>query len=258
MDIKPNHDFTPLGSKRASNYLNGPQSRWHELKFAFLVFKEFLYGFRKLHFVGPCVTVLGSARFSELHTYYKMARQMGSEIAKLGFTVITGGGPGIMEAANRGAKDAGGRSLGCNIVLPKEQHPNQYLDKWVDMNYFFVRKVLLYKYSYAFVVFPGGYGTLDELFEAITLMQTGKSLRFPIVVFGKEYHEHLLLHIQQMVNQKTIHPEDALLFIFTDSIQDAVSHIKKYAIDAYQLKREHKMKPLGLLGEHKFRSNPFN
>ncbi len=214
---------------------------------------EFIYGFRKLHFTGPCVTVFGSARFSETNEYYILARKMGQEIAKLGFSVITGGGPGIMEAANRGAKDVGGISIGCNIVLPKEQHPNIYLDKWVDFDYFFVRKVLLSKYSYAFVVLPGGYGTLDEFFEAITLIQTGKFQRFPVVRMGMDYHKALHEHIQRLVTVKTIDPLDVKLFLFTDSIEEAISHIVTHAIEGFQLKKKKQYTPMRWLGERKVR-----
>ena len=142
--------------KTEIQFLEGPQSRWKDFKYAVSVFFEFIKGFRALHFVGPCVTVFGSARFKEDHLYYKQARELSGEIAKLGFTIMTGGGPGIMEAANRGAKDVGGKSVGCNIILLHEQHRNPYLDKWVDIKYFFLRKTLLIKYSYAFVVMPGG------------------------------------------------------------------------------------------------------
>jgi uncharacterized protein (TIGR00730 family) len=135
---------------------------------------EFVRGFRALHFVGPCVTVFGSARFKEDHPYYALGREVGRELARAGFTVMTGGGPGIMEAANRGAKEVGGRSVGCNIELPAEQKPNQYLDRFITFHHFFVRKVMLVKYSYAFVALPGGFGTLDEIFETATLVQTGK------------------------------------------------------------------------------------
>jgi predicted Rossmann-fold nucleotide-binding protein len=128
-------------------FLEGPRSRWEEFKFVVKVCIEFIRGFRALHFAGPCVTVFGSARFKEDHEYYALTRRLGAEVAKLGYTVMTGGGPGIMEAANRGAKEVGGRSVGCNIVLPHEQDPNPYLDKWVNMRYFFVRKTLLIKYS---------------------------------------------------------------------------------------------------------------
>ena len=246
--------FTPLGSKEEMTFLEGPQSRGKELVFIFDVLKEFVKGFRKLHFIGPCVTVFGSARFKEGNQYYESARQIGREIVRLGFTVITGGGPGIMEAANRGAKEAGGRSIGCNIILPKEQKPNQYLDRWVEINYFFIRKILLTKYSYAFIVMPGGYGTMDEFFEAITLIQVGKTQRFPIILFGKSYHEDLIRYINNMVNEQTINAEDAQLFLFTDSIAEAINHLDKYAVEGFGLKRKKKMQPFSLLGEHKLHS----
>ncbi|MBE7172071.1 MAG: TIGR00730 family Rossman fold protein [Williamsia sp.] len=244
-------DFTPVGSKQETEFLEGPHSRRKEFAFLLQVLKEFVWGLRKLHFIGPCVTVFGSARFSEDHPYYKTARQIGQGVAQLGFTVITGGGPGIMEAANRGAKDVGGRSVGCNIILPREQHPNQYLDKWVDFDYFFVRKTLLSKYSYAFVVLPGGYGTLDEFFEAITLIQTGKFQRFPVVLMGKEYHTHLIQHIEKLVAEKTIDPLDSRLFLLTDSVEEALAHIQKYAIEGFGLKKRKQMKAWKLLGEKK-------
>jgi uncharacterized protein (TIGR00730 family) len=242
-------DFTPVGSREETEFLEGPRSRWKEFKFLMKVILEFFYGFRKLHFTGPCVTVFGSARFDEQHPYYALSRSMGQEIAKLGFTVITGGGPGIMEAANRGAKDVGGRSIGCNIILPHEQHPNRYLDKWVDFDLFFVRKTLLSKYSYAFVVMPGGFGTLDEFFEALTLIQTGKFLRFPVVLMGKDYHADLYNHLQRLAVEKTIDPEDLNLFLFTDSIDDAINHISKHAIEGFGLKKRRKMKTKKFLGE---------
>lgn len=246
---KATKEISFRGTERETYFLEGPRSRWKELLFVFTVFKEFVQGFRKLHFVGPCVTVFGSARFTEDHPYYIEARHLGQEIAKLGFTVITGGGPGIMEAANRGAKDAGGRSVGCNIVLPMEQKPNKFLDRWVNIDYFFIRKVLLTKYSYAFVVMPGGYGTMDEFFEAITLIQTGKTMRFPVILMGREYHQELFRHIQNMVSEKTIDEEDAKLFLFTDSIEEATNHIRAFAIDSFGLKKK-KMKPISILGEH--------
>ncbi len=242
-------DFTPVGSNEETEFLEGPRSRWTELKFLFNVFREFVYGFRKLHFTGPCVTVFGSARFPESHPYYELSRLMGQEISKLGFSVITGGGPGIMEAANRGAKDVGGRSIGCNIILPHEQHPNRYLDKWVDFDYFFVRKFLLSKYSYAFVVMPGGYGTLDEFFEALTLIQTGKFHKFPVVLMGREYHELLYQYMSRLVEEKTIDAADLDLFLFTDSIEEAIAHIDKYAIQGFGLKKKKKMRTIRLLGE---------
>ncbi len=242
-------EFTPVGSQQEEYFLEGPHSRWREFVFLVDVVKDFIHGFRKFHFIGPCVTFFGSARFKEDHPYYELARSMGSEIASLGFTVITGGGPGLMEAANRGAKDVNGHSIGCNIVLPMEQKPNKYLDKWVNINYFFIRKVLLTKYSYAFVVLPGGYGTLDEFFEAITMIQTGKLNKFPIVLMGRDYHSELEQHIQRMIQEKTIGPEDARLYLFTDSVEDAVRHINIHAIDGFNLKKKRKFSPLGILGE---------
>lgn len=242
-------DFTPVGSKTETEFLDGPRSRWKEFTFLFKVMGEFFYGFRKLHFTGPCITVFGSARFDENNHYYKLAREVGQEIAKLGFTIITGGGPGIMEAANRGAKDVGGRSIGCNIILPHEQHPNPYLDKWVDFDLFFVRKTLLSKYSYGFVVLPGGYGTLDEFYEALTLIQTGKFKRFPVVLMGKEYHTNLINHMERMSREKTIDPEDLKLYLFTDSVEEARDHIIKYAIEEFGLKKGKTVKPWKFLFE---------
>src|SRR5256885_4449918 len=180
-------------------FLEGPRSRFDELITLFRVMADFLRGFRVLHFVGPCVTVFGSARIKAGSLDYELARKMGAGIARLGFTVMTGGGPGIMEAANRGAKEAGGRSVGCNIRLPVEQKPNPYLDRWVTFEHFFVRKVLLFKYSYAFVIMPGGLGTTDELFEALTLIQTGKISNFPIIVHGKEYWRDVVELMRKMV-----------------------------------------------------------
>jgi len=149
---------------------------------------------------------------------------------------MTGGGPGIMEAANRGAKDVGGRTVGCNIELPFEQKPNAYLDRWVTLHYFFVRKTLLIKYSYAFVVFPGGVGTVDELFEALTLVQTGKIERFPIVVMGTDYWGEMIGFIDKMARTGTISPQDVKLIYATDSVEDAAAHIQRHAIEPFGLK----------------------
>src|SRR5215467_13517781 len=173
-------------------FLEGPHSRGHELLMLLRIMWELFRGFRLLHFVGPCVTVFGSARFKADHPYYEIGRQIGRELARAGFTLMTGGGPGIMEAANRGAKEMGGRSVGCNIELPAEQKPNPYLDRWVTFHHFFVRKVMLVKYSYAFVALPGGFGTLDEIFETATLVQTGKIKEFPIVLVVKEFWQPLV------------------------------------------------------------------
>lgn len=216
-------------------FLSGPQSRWEEFKFTTKVLIEFVRGFRALHFIGPCVTFFGSARFDECSEYYETTRKVAGEIAKLGFTILTGGGGGLMEAANRGAKEVGGKSVGCNIVLPMEQRPNVYLDKWVSIRYFFVRKTLLIKYSFAFIVLPGGFGTLDEFFEALTLTQTKKIKQFPIIVFNREYHHELLEHIDLMKMEGTISNEDLDLILVTDSVEEAVAFIKEKSIGEYGL-----------------------
>jgi len=203
----------------------GPGSRVRELVFAWRVFLEFISGFRALHFSGPCVTVFGSARFPEGHPYYALGRRVGAALADLGFTVMTGGGPGIMEAANRGAKEAGGTSLGCNILLAAEQAPNPYLDRYVTFKHFFVRKVLLIKYSYAFVILPGGFGTMDELFEVLTLVQTGKTQDFPVVVMGREYYAKLQGLLDEMQREGTINAADMQHLYFTDSVDKLTEHI---------------------------------
>lgn len=201
------------------------------------IVREFLRGFRVLHFVGPCVTVFGSARFAEDHRYYQLARQVGSQLSKIGFTVMTGGGPGIMEAASRGAKEAGGYSIGCNIMLPLEQEPNPYLDHVLTFKYFFVRKVMLVKYSYAFVVMPGGVGTMDELFEAVTLIQTKKIQNFPVVLMGTEYWQPLDRLLKRMAKAGTIDKTDLSLLLLTDSVDEAIDHIQKYAVQQFGLRR---------------------
>jgi uncharacterized protein (TIGR00730 family) len=238
--------------KSEINFLAGPQSRWEEFKFTASVLFEFIKGFRALHFVGPCVTFFGSARFTEPHDFYKQTRQCAARIAQLGFTVMTGGGPGLMEAANRGAKDVGGRSVGCNIVLPHEQQHNAYLDKWVNIRYFFVRKTLLVKYSFAFIVLPGGFGTLDEFFEALTLIQTKKIDRFPIIMMDRIFHQDLMDHIAQMKYTHTISPEDLSLILVTDSIDEVVDFIKENTILKYGLTTERKQSPVRWLLERKW------
>lgn len=235
--------------KSEIKFLRGPQSRWEELSFTIKAAFEFVKGFRALHFVGPCVTFFGSARFDETHEYYKMTRKLAGEVAKLGFTIMTGGGQGLMEAANRGAKEVGGRSVGCNIVLPTEQKPNLYLDKWVDIRYFFVRKTLLIKYSFAFIVVPGGFGTMDEFFEALTLTQTKKIQQFPIIIFNRAFHKDLLEHIEYMKHKQTISPQDLSLILVTDSIDEAIQFIKHQSIARYGLVTTHKPSPLKWLFE---------
>src|ERR1700747_3054681 len=189
-------------------FLEGPNSRIAEFCTLLRVMRDFLRGYRALHFVGPCVTVFGSARITPDDPHYELALKMGAAIAQLGFTVMTGGGPGIMEAANRGAKEVGGRSVGCNIELPFEQVSNMYLDRCVRLHYFFVRKALLVKYSYAFVVMPGGVGTLDELFCALAVIQTGKIKNFPIVIMGTDYWKELIGFIEKMAERGKIGPSD--------------------------------------------------
>ena len=224
----------------------GPQSRWREFRFVLRIMGEFIRGFRALHFVGPCVTVFGSARFQEGHPYYKLAMEMGAAVSRLGFTVMTGGGPGIMEAVNRGAKEAGGRSVGCNIRLQMEQAPNPYLDRFVTIDHFFVRKVMLFKYSYAFVMMPGGFGTMDEFFEALTLIQTGKIQNFPLIVVGTEYWTDLRELVDDMLRAGTISPEDVRLLHYTDSVEEAASLI---AASVEEFGVISPPKPMKILGE---------
>ncbi|MFM7646430.1 MAG: TIGR00730 family Rossman fold protein [Sphingomonadales bacterium] len=217
-------------------YLEGPKSRGYELLFAWRVFKQFIKGFRTLHFAGPCITVFGSARFTEEHPYYRQAREFGKRIAALGMTTLTGGGPGIMEAANRGAFENNGQSVGCNIVLPFEQKENPYLHYSVTFEHFFVRKVLLVKYSYAFIIMPGGFGTMDELFETLTLVQTRTISQFPIILFGKSFYQPLMNTIDKMLDEKTISSSDLEQVLFTDSVDEAMTHIQKYIRSNYQVK----------------------
>lgn len=216
-------------------FLNGPQSRWKEFTFTISVCIEFIKGFRALHFAGPCVAIFGSARFNNTHPYYLLTEKIAEKVAQLGFTIMTGGGPGLMEAANKGAKNVGGKSVGCNIILPHEQHQNPYLDKWVNIKYFFVRKTLLIKYSYAFVVMPGGFGTMDELFEALTLIQTKMIQQFPVVIFDTAFHKDLINHIAIMKTQKTISSIDTNLFLATDNIEEAIDFIQKNTIKPFNL-----------------------
>ena len=217
-------------------YLEGPRSRSYELGFAFRVFKQFINGFRTLHFVGPCVTVFGSARVKEDNPWYINAREIGKRISELGLTVMTGGGPGIMEAANRGAFENGGMSVGCNIQLPFEQKANKYMQRFITFEHFFVRKVLLVKYSYAFIIMPGGFGTMDEFFETITLIQTKTITQFPIVLFGKEYYKELMEAIHFMAEKGTISKEDLHLVLLTDDVNEAMDHIHTYITTNYRIK----------------------
>jgi uncharacterized protein (TIGR00730 family) len=231
-------------------FLQGPQKRSFELGRAVGIFFEIMRGFRKLHFVGPCVTVFGSARFTEEHPYYVVARETGQRLARAGFTVITGGGPGIMEAANRGAKEVGGYSVGCNIELPKEQKPNPYLDRWVTFRHFFVRKLMLVKYSYAFIAMPGGFGTLDEIFSTATLIQTHKIKDFPLILVGKEYWRPLLDFLRgRLVEAKTIDRSDAERILVTDSAEEAVQLAQETALRQFGLSYGPRIKRRSFLWE---------
>jgi uncharacterized protein (TIGR00730 family) len=196
------------------------------------------------------VTIFGSARFPESHPYYAIAREVGQRVSMLGFTVLTGGGPGLMEAANRGARDMGGRSVGCNIELPHEQAPNPYLDRWFSCHYFFVRKVLLFKYSYAFVVLPGGLGTLDEMSEALTLIQTGKIRNFPVVLIGTEYWKPFIALLREMIAAGAVGASDLNLLKVTDDIDEAMEHLEVHAVNAFGLRRVPKRAPKWWLGEN--------
>ncbi len=216
-------------------YLEGPKPRIYELFFAWEVFTQFINAFRTLHFVGPCITVFGSARFGPENAYYKAAESMGKRIAAMGFTVLTGGGPGVMQAANKGAFESGGMSVGCNIKLPFEQKANPYVHKSITINYFFIRKVVLVKYAYAFIIMPGGFGTMDEFFEILTLVQTKTVTNFPIVLFGKEYYQPLMEYVHFMSRQGTIAEDDLKLLLLTDDYEEAMQHIQTYVSTNYKV-----------------------
>lgn len=241
---------TASRNKQEQIFLEGPHSRTFEFYHAFQVFFEMLYAFRKLHFVGPCVTVFGSARFSDQHPFYDLARNVGQELAQRGFVVMTGGGPGIMEAANRGAKDVGGQAVGCNITLPKEQLPNPYLDYWLEFKYFMVRKFMLAKYSYGFIAMPGGFGTIDELFEVMTLIQTGKMKNFPVVLVGKEFWRPLKdLLEKRLLEAKMIDEKDIATLFYTDSPAEAADFILEIAKKQFNLRERKRPLPFKILGE---------
>lgn len=215
-------------------FLEGPRTRWDELTSVLSIAGEFIKGFRRLHFVGPCVTFFGSARFKEDHPYYEASRELARRIGRVGFTIMTGGGPGIMEAANRGARDVGAVSVGCGIVLPHEQAMNPYCDISLVLDRFFVRKVLLLKYSICFVVMPGGAGTLDELFETITLIQTGKLEDFPILLYGKDYWAPMLAQIDRMVDEGTIGRKELEFVFVADDVEEATALLQDRLVAMWQ------------------------
>ncbi|WP_156306762.1 LOG family protein [Sphingobacterium endophyticum] len=216
---------------------------WQEIKVKdswqiFKIMSEFVDGFEKLAKIGPCVSIFGSARTPDEHKYYQMTVEIARLLADRGYGVISGGGPGIMEAANKGAYTAGGKSVGLNIELPHEQFHNKYIDrdKLLEFNYFFVRKVMFMKYSQGYIVLPGGFGTMDELFEAVTLIQTGKIARFPIVLVGSEYWNGLFDWIKNtMLGNKYISEEDLNLYRMVDTAEEATEHIFRF-YDKYLLK----------------------
>lgn len=238
------------GPPETIQFLQGPQTRRFELWQAIKIFFELMRGFRTLHFVGPCVTVFGSARFTEDHPYYAMARDVGRRLAKVGFTVMTGGGPGIMEAANRGAKDVNGRSIGCNIELVHEQHPNPYLDRWITFRHFYVRKLMLVKYSYGFIAMPGGFGTLDEVFETLTLIQTQKMENFPLVFVGRDYWAPMMDFLRErLLAASTIDAVDLDRLHVTDSPEEAVKCVTDIAMGQFGLTYEAQPRRRWFLGE---------
>ena len=214
------------GAEKA--FLAGRRPREADLESAVRIFLEFLRGFESFEFDRPCVTVFGSARFEEGHRYYDLAREVGAGLARAGYAVMTGGGSGIMEAANRGAREAGGLSIGCNITLPLEQKPNAYLDRFIQLDHFFVRKVMLVKYSSAFVVMPGGFGTLDEAFEIATLMQTNKIEHFPLIAVGSDFWDDMIDFARDtMIREGTLSPEDARFVHLADTAADVVRLVRE-------------------------------
>ena len=216
-----------MAKQRDQTLLEGAQGHWHDIVRSVQIGLEFFRGFRALHGLDETVTVFGSARFSEGHPSYQLARDAGSTLAQAGFNVMTGGGPGIMEAANRGAREAGGRSVGCNIQLPIEQIANPYLDLQLDFEHFFVRKVMLVKFSCAFVIMPGGFGTLDEIFETLNLIETSKIQRFPLVLMGEEYWHEMNDFVQdKLLPAGAISPGVTDQLLLTDDPGKMVEHIR--------------------------------
>jgi len=198
----------------------------------FKIMSEFVEGFDKLSKIGPCVSIFGSARTSQDNKYYILAEDIAFRLTSLGYGVITGGGPGIMEAGNKGAKRGGGKSVGINIILEFEQEPNKYIDsdKMINFDYFFVRKTMFMKYAQGFIVLPGGFGTLDELFQAVTLIQTGKVARFPIILVGKDYWQGMIDWIKNTmeIKEKNISEGDLDLMLVVDTAEEAVEYIDKF------------------------------
>ena len=229
----PDHSLLKQVEGAEKLFLSGRRNREADLESAVRFFLEFLHGFESFDFEQPCVTVFGSARFKEDHPYYRLAREIGGALARAGYAVMTGGGAGIMEAANRGAHEAGGLSVGCNITLPREQKPNAYLDKFIQFEHFFARKVMLVKYSCAFVVMPGGFGTLDEAFEIATLMQNGKVERFPLIACGSAFWDKLVAFVRDgMLAEGTISRADLEFIRLADDPVEVVRLVQQSAVVA--------------------------
>jgi uncharacterized protein (TIGR00730 family) len=220
-------------------YLSTNRSIADEIRDSHKALSDLWEGIRLFSTIKNCVTVYGSARFKEDHHYYQLARRMGEALALNGFSVMTGGGPGVMEAANRGAKEGGGTSLGCNIHLPFEQRLNPYVDIKAEFEFFFTRKVILRKNSVAYVLMPGGFGTMDEIFEVLTLLQTGKLPPRPVVCMGKHYWQHMQRFLwETMLDMGTISPSDMNLAFLTDDPSEGVDYIKKFISRQDPLKEE--------------------
>ena len=216
---------------------------WNEIRTndswsLFKVMSEFVNGYEKLSSIGPCISIFGSARTKSNHPTYILTTEIAKAVSKLGYGVITGGGPGIMEAANKGANEVGGISVGLNINLPMEQESNKYIDKdkLIDFQYFFVRKVMFVKYAQGFIVMPGGVGTLDELFESFTLLQTSKINKFPIILVGRDYWKGLIDWInEKLLGQNNISPEDLKLFEVVDTVEEVIECLNRfYKIDNFK------------------------
>jgi uncharacterized protein (TIGR00730 family) len=231
---RPTEDTKFLRS-RGESFRFQETDTWRTLR----IMGEFVEGFDALAEVGPAVSIFGSARVGRRNRYYGAARRLAAELVKQGFAIITGGGPGIMEAANRGAREAGGLSIGANIELPFEQGLNEYVDLGMEFRYFFVRKVMFVKYAEGFVIFPGGFGTLDELFESLTLIQTGKVEHFPVVLYGTDYWEGMMQWIRDKpLYEEKISPEDLRLVTITSDIDEACEAITKHHRSREQERKE--------------------
>lgn len=224
-------NYDELKIRKAFSDKDWQEIKAHDTWQIFKIMAEFVDGFEKLSKIGPCVSIFGSARTKPDHKFYHLAEDIAFKLTKEGYGIITGGGPGIMEAANKGAKTAGGKSVGLNIELPFEQSSNPYIDpdKLITFDYFFVRKLMFIKYAQGFVVLPGGFGTMDELFEALTLIQTKKIAKFPIVLAGREYWAGLFDWIQEtLVTEKMVDEKDLNLLLLADDAEHAVNHINEF------------------------------